>query len=127
MKIKCLKSKEPNSGVLEQMESRNKLVFVEIKKGRYIYQETSHPLRSRENYFYSRVYCLEHKNDIIYWLDTFGKNDNHHGFHIGFTWKQHQKFLWMQNEHWFQKEDNIRFIVNVLFLILGVIIAFKQV
>jgi len=127
MKIKCLKLKETNQGVLEQIEIRDKFVFVEIKKGRYIYNKHSHALRTNENYFYKRVYNLEHKNDKIYWLDTFAKNDTNQGFHIGFTWKQHQKFLWMQNEHWFQKEENIRYIINVLFLILGVIIAINQV
>lgn len=100
--------------------------YVTIKKGRYIHNGTSHPLRGTDEFFYHRNYCLESDGKIVYWLDTFGYKSKGTGFHVGFTGSEHHKFLWMQNMHWFQKEDNLRFVVNILFLAIGVYIAFKQ-
>ena len=127
MKVKCLMG-DGNTGLISPYKKSGGKEFdsVTIKKGRYIYNNTSHPLRGNDEFYYKRNYCLENDGKIIYWLNSFGNHSNHNGMHIGFSWKEHQKFLWMQKEHWLQKEDNIRFIVNVLFLIIGVYIAFKQ-
>lgn len=128
MKVQCLEG-IPNTGIMKPYKKGSNIEFdsVLIKKGRYIYNDTSHPLRGNDEFYYQRNYCLESDGKIVYWLDTFGNKSNNIGLHIGFTWKQHQKFLLMQNMHWLQKEDNIRFIVNILFLIIGVYIAFKQI
>jgi hypothetical protein len=75
---------------------------------------------------YGRIYALEYKNKYIYWFNTFGSESKDHGIHVGLSWWENQRFLWMQNDHWFQKEDNIRYIVNVLFLGLGAWIGIKS-
>jgi hypothetical protein len=125
MKARILQG-EVNTGLLKPVKSGTEFEYVKLKKGRYIYKNHAHPLRSQEEFYYRRVFCLEHKNEKIYWLDTFGKRSGNHGIHIGLSWTQHQLFLWKQNTHWLQKEDNIRYLINILFLIIGVIIAFKQ-
>ena len=105
---------------------RSEFDWIEIKKGRYIQDGTSHPLRSGNEKLYMRIYGLEYKNKRIYWFDTFGKHSTQHGYHVGFSWWQHNRFLWFQKEHWLQKEESIRYIVNILFLVLGAIIGIKQ-
>jgi hypothetical protein len=39
---------------------------------------------------------------------------------------QHSYLLFWLKQNWFQKEENIRYIVNILFLILGVYISYKK-
>lgn len=139
MKLKALDG-EPNSGVLAPCggmisikegntttSKRAEFNWIEIKKGRYIQDGTSHPLRSGNDKFYKRIYGLEHENRKVYWLDTFAKHSSSHGYHVSFNWWEHQKFLWLQGEQWLQREENIRYIVNLVFLVLGVIIGLKQI
>jgi hypothetical protein len=99
---------------------------IEIKKGRYIHDEISHPLYSENEFYFKRIYCLEFKNKKIYYLNTFGKTDRDLGFHIALSKWQNHKFLWLQNRHWLQKEENIRYLVNLLFLVLGAYIAIRN-
>ena len=117
MKVKCLKVSGANSGLLKAVKLRTKFEYLEIKKGRYIYKNHSEPLMNNEQYCFKRVYCLEHKKEIIYWLSRGGVFSNSNGIHIGFSWSQHQRFLWMQNSHWIQKVYNSRSIVKMLCLI----------
>ena len=70
-----------------------------------------------------RFVCLKKR---IYFFNRFGNKDSNTGFHVGFTWLQHQRFLFLQNRHWVQKEENIRYIVNVIFLIIGAYFGFKN-
>lgn len=93
---------------------------IKIKKGRYICDDISHPLYTTKEIYFQRVYCLEYKNKNIFFLNTYGKLDNNAGFHIALSKWETQKFLWLQNKHWLQKEESIRYIVNILFLIIGV-------
>lgn len=93
---------------------------IEIKRGRYIRDDISHPLFTTKEIYFQRVYCLEYKNKNIFYLNTFGSSESNAGFHIALSKWETQKFLWLQNKHWLQKEENIRYIVNLLFLIIGV-------
>ena len=123
MKIAILKGDDPNTGKFIGLEGR----IIEIKKGRYILDDLSHPLMSEKECYFSRIYCLEYKKRNIYFLNYFGnKTLPVRGIHIGLTKWQTHKFLYMQNKHWLQKEENIRYLVNVLFLILGAYIAIKN-
>jgi hypothetical protein len=125
MKVTCLKLSGANSEILEPVKKGAKFEYLEIKKGRYIYKNHSEPLMNNEEYCYKRVYCLEHKKEIIYWLSRGGVVSNSNGTHVGFSWSQYQRFLWMQNSHWIQKESNIRYVINIMFLIKGLFIAIK--
>ncbi len=126
MEIKTLDVKESNSGLLifDSIKS-NTLI---IKRGRYIEKNTnlSHPLFDEQNKYYKRIYALEYKGKKIYHFNIFGTSNDNHGYHVGFNFVQHQKFLWLQGKHWLQKEENIRYIVNIIFLILGLIIGLKK-
>jgi hypothetical protein len=139
MKVKALHS-VPNTGVLfpsggtfseiighTTTTRRTEFDWIEIKKGRYIHKGISHPLRSGEDKFYKRIYGLEHERRSVYWFDTFAKYSTLHGHHVSFNWIEHQQFLWLQGEQWLQKESNIRYVVNVIFLVLGSYIGFKQI
>lgn len=101
--------------------------LVEIKYGRFIVDDVSHPLMSETEKYFQRVYCLEYEKRRIYYFYTFGNKEGVGGFHVGFTWWQHQQFLLLQKRHWIQKEENIRYIVNVVFLVLGLIIGIKSI
>lgn len=139
MKVKGLHSVASNSGLLKPTSGRvtetdgnttryikAEFDWIEVKKGRYIHDGTSHPLRAGDEKYYKRMYCLEHDGRVVYWLDTFGKHSSNHGHHVSFSWREHQTFLWQQNDHWLQKEENVRYIVNVVFLVIGVVIGIKQ-
>ena len=115
----------PNTGILKPVLIRSMNDYIEIKKGRYIHNDYSHPLKTKDVNLYSRVYCLEYNKYIIYWFDSFGHQDSNNGFHVGFNWWQNQHFLFIQNAHWIQKEENIRYIINIIFLILGLVSVFK--
>jgi hypothetical protein len=122
MKIQVLECNLKNSGKLSLVNDR----FVEIKKGRFLELGTSHPLYSENEKYFKRVYCLEYLKKRIYFFNRFGQKDSNSGFHVGFTWFQHQQFLLLQNRHWIQKEENIRYIVNLIFLIIGVYLGFQK-
>jgi|GEM_PF-1773077 len=94
---------------------------ITIFKGRYEEEnENSHSLRTEaEGKMYHRVHGLNYEGHHVYYFNTFAKKDDH-GIHVGMTWKQRQKFHLMQNDHWIQKSENIQYIVNILFLSIGV-------
>lgn len=121
MKIEVLRSNEVNTGHLTTLFPGE---TIEIKRGRYIKNNISHPLFiEKENYF-SKIYCLEYKKKHIYFLNYFGNSKPPiRGIHIGLTNWQNHKFLWLQNKHWLQKEESIRYILNILFLIIGIWIS----
>lgn len=127
MEVATLDIKEPNSGLLFFDTKKSKTLI--IKKGRYIYKKNnlSHPLLDEQNKYYKRIYALEYKNKKIYYFNTFGKIDNNHGFHVGFNFAQHHKFLLLQGNHWLQKEENIRYCVNIIFLIIGLVLGILKV
>lgn len=100
---------ETNTGVLNKTEQ-----VITIKRNRWIDKSgTSHPMK------FLRPIAFENKN--VYFLHSFGddKKEPHHGKHISLTFMENQKFRWMQNIHWLQKEENIRYVINILFLLGG--------
>jgi hypothetical protein len=99
--------------------------YIEIKKGRFVHHDISHILKTDRDVFYRRIYGLEYGKRTIYWLDFFGTQSKNSGVHIALNWWQNQKFRWLQGVHWFQQEENIRYLVNILFLIIGLLIALK--
>lgn len=139
MKIKALQPDGSNNGKLKfrtgtlsttngdvVTHSKTEFDLIEIKKGRYIQSGISHPLVSEKENYFQRMYCFDHENKNIYYLNSFGKIDSNHGIHIALTWFETQKFLWLQNKHWLQKEESIRYVVNVMFLILAAYISLKK-
>ena len=103
----------------------NKLV--EIKRGRYINDDVSQALFTIKK-LYQRVYFLENtKYPIIYSFNTFAQEDCKRPVFVGLSKFQHQRFLWLQKSHWLQQEKNIRYIVNIVFLVLGVIIGIMNI
>lgn len=42
---------------------------------------------------------------------------------ISLSWFDNHKFLFLQRKHWLQKEENIRYIINILLIVVGLIIA----
>lgn len=127
MEIATLEIKEPNSGLLSFDSIKSNTL--RIKRGRYIdiKNNLSHPLFDEQNKYYKRIYALEFKDKKIYYFNSFGKIDTNHGFHVGFNFAEHQKFLWLQGRHWLQKEENIRYCVNVIFLIIGLVLGVLKV
>lgn len=125
MKIIKLHVDGSNTGKVKPVKSKLQNESIFIHKGRYVENETSHPLYDEDSKYFRRIYCLEYKSYYVYWLYHFGKAEGQ-GTHVGFTWLQHQRFLWLQNRHWLQKEGNIRYLVNLIFLILGAYISFKS-
>ena len=122
MKVQVLNCLEKNSGQLIQEGE----LAIEIKKGRFIYNDTSHPLYTVNEKYFIRTYCLEYLKKRIYYFNRFGNSDGNTGFYVGFSWLQHQRFLLLQNRHWLQKEESVRYIVNLVFLILGAYIGLKN-
>ncbi len=113
----------PNSGTLKTTGK-----IINLRQGRYIYCDISHPLSREKELFYERVYSLEHKSfPVIYWLDSFGEKSEKHGNHIGLSNFQNHIFLWKQKKHWLQQENNIRYIINIVFLTLGLIIGIMNI
>lgn len=122
MKVQVLNCLEKNSGRLIPEGERT----IEIKKGRFIDNDISHPLYAENEKYFKRTYCLEYSKKRIYYFNRFGNSDSNTGFHVGFNWLQHQRFLLLQNRHWLQKEESIRYIVNLVFLFLGAYIGLKN-
>ena len=63
-------------------------------------------------------------NEIIYFFMLFGRKESMSGVHVGFNFWEHQRFLWLQKSHWLQKEENIRYVINVFFLLMGLYVGF---
>jgi hypothetical protein len=113
METKIFKGKV-NSGVLEQNKEQ-----VILKYGRYIDKKDSlsFPLK------FKRMYCFKQK--YVYFIYLYGDKENT-GFHISLSFWQNQRFLFLQRKHWLQKEENIRYLINILFLIVGIVITLKN-
>lgn len=124
MKINQLQLDGRNTGKLKAVPSKTK--SINIYKGRYIEKDTSHPLYNEDVKYYKRIYCLEYQSKYVYWFYHFGKDEGQ-GTHVGMNWFQHQRFLWMQKRHWLQKEGNLRYLVNLIFLSLGAYISLKSI
>lgn len=113
MKVKTYSPTSNNSGVLEETNR-----YIDIKPRRWISDgKTSHPMK------FERIVAFENKN--VYFLHRFGDDSgtHHSGYYISLTFFENQRFLFMQNSHWIQKEENIRYIINILFLLAGLSIG----
>ncbi len=97
---------------------------LKIKKYIYIYKNQIHGLKAGNEKFYKRIHSLEFNFYRVYYLNKFNLNDGKSGFHIGLNFWQNQQFLLLQNEHWIQKEENIRYVINILFLIGGLALGY---
>jgi hypothetical protein len=123
MEIATLDIKEQNSGLLTFDSIKSSILI--IKRGKYIDKNNniSHPLFDEQNKYYKRIYALEYMDKKIYYFNSYGKIDTNHGFHVGFNFIEHQKFLWIQGGHWLQQEENLRYCVNIIFLIIGLFLG----
>ena len=112
MKVNLFKT-EPNTGILTKTD---KTINIKCHK---FYDENNNyqPLG------YEKIKSL---GKFVYFLKFNGVSETH-GRHISLNFIQNQKFLWMQGENWFQKEDNVRYVINILFLIIGCYLAYKQI
>jgi hypothetical protein len=139
MKIKVLEPDGSNNGKLkERLGSvtttdgastttyKTASDWLVVKRGRYVHQITSHPLMSGDELYFKRVYAFETSKKYVYWLSMFGNKDSNSGLHIALNRWQHQRFLWMQDKNWLQKEENIRYLVNLVFLVIGVWLSVKK-
>lgn len=104
-----------NSGELEKTNET-----ITIKRRRWLDKSgISHPMKFNSP--------IAFENNNVYFLKMFDNNDeNLYGKHISLTFWQNQKFLYLQKNHWLQKEENIRYIINILFLISGLILGFLK-
>lgn len=83
MKIEVLRSNEVNTGHLTTSLPAE---TIEIKRGRYIKNNISHPLFTEGKKYFSKVYCLEYKKKHIYYLNFHGSNKPPaRGIHVGLT------------------------------------------
>jgi hypothetical protein len=94
-------------------------------KYRYIHLDVSHPLKSGEALYYRRIHCLNYENKKVYFLNRFGKEKSN-GIHIGLTWKENQNFLFLMGQHWIQQENNIRFLTNMVLIVFGILVSWKN-
>lgn len=125
METKALYLDGSNTGKLKYGPNPNN-DLIEIKKGRYVQHSVSHPLKSENERFFERVFSLEFEGKRIYFLNAFGQKDGNSGTHIALNRFQNQCFLWLQNKHWLQKEENLRYIVNLIFLCIGAYVGIKK-
>ena len=119
MKVNIWTPNGINSGKLKETPDK-----IDIRSGRWILQDCSNPME------FNKIDCFEQKH--TYFLFRFGERLNNNGKksndgeHIKLNWYQNQKFLLLQNKHWFQQEGNIRYIINLIFLTGGLILAFYK-
>ena len=130
MKARRLELKGRNTGKLEEAPitqscGDDNCGYVNISRGRFSRCGDSSPLIGRTERYYYRNHSLKFKKKIIYGFNEFGTIKEGTLVFVGFNRYQHQRFLWMQGEHWLQKEENIRYIVNVIFLVIGAYLGFK--
>lgn len=125
MKKKTLESCGTNSGKVDYNPKTSR--EMEIKRGKYSFGNGFvHPLFNGEDKYFKRIDSLEMDSKVIYYFMLFGKKESVSGVHIGFNFWEHQRFLWLQNSHWLQKEENIRYVINVFFLLMGLYVGFLK-
>lgn len=77
----------------------------------------------RYEFIFDRVHSLEKNNDeyiYSYLILGFGQQRGY----IKLDFGENIEFLFLQKSHWLQKEENIRYIINILFLLGGITIGF---
>jgi hypothetical protein len=96
--------------------------FIKILKYRYVHLNVSHPLKSGDTLYFKRIHCLNYENKKVYFLKRFGVEKSN-GIHIGLSWFENHKFLFLMGQHWIQQEDNIRFLTNMALIVFGIIMS----
>lgn len=125
MEAKTLESAGPNTGQLIYNEKTS--ISLKINRGSFMDKSrTSHPLFDDHNKYFKRNYYLKYKNKKVYVFKKFGELDGITNYFVGFSFWEHQMFLWLQKSHWFQKEENIRYLVNIFFLLIGLYFSFLK-
>ncbi len=66
-----------------------------------------HPMKFKKCFFINEKY--------VYFLYYYGGKK--FGTHISLNWFENQKFLILQNKHWFQRGNNIMWVINMVILI----------
>ena len=116
MKTKLYDLNKENQLLIERRE-------VKIKRGCYIDGSVSYPLILNRNHSIGYV-----NKNYVYNFKRFGddatKTTAYH--FLKFNFYEHQKFLLSQNMHWIQKEENLRYIINIIFLTIGAYIGIKK-
>jgi len=115
MKVKEYKS-IINKGILERTTD-----VIDLRRNRWIDSSgVSHPLK------YIQPIAFSNKN--VYFLHLFGDDSKkpHQGKHISLSFFENQIFHITQGTHWIQKEENIRYLVNLTYLTIGLIFAYKK-
>jgi hypothetical protein len=105
-----------NEGRLEMTNER-----IDIRTNRWIdSNHTSHPLK------YTKPVAFSNKN--VYFLHLFSDENkkSFQGKHISLSFFENQLFHLKQGSHWIQKENNIRYLINLIYLTIGLIFAFRQ-
>jgi len=114
MYVHIYKNKEANTGILSKTDE-----LINVRRNRWIDKHgTSHPMK------FEKPIAFENRN--VYYLLLFGGEGTHQsGVHISLSLWENQRFLWLQNKHWFQQKDNVMWIVNILVAILAILATFK--
>lgn len=100
MKVDIYKVKESNSGRIVKSNRR-----IDVRRGRWIDDRNiSHPMN------YKRIKAFDKKR--VYYLSKFGSGTT--GVHISLTFIKNQRFLIMQDAHWLQQTENIKWVVTGL-------------
>lgn len=110
MKISIYENKKVNSGILSKKSDK-----IEIKEGRWIQGNISHPME------YDRIYCFDKR--YAYFLYHFGKRTPKSGIFISLNWFQNQFFLFMQKDHWLFNSDKIWNLITSILSIISIIIS----
>lgn len=103
-----------NVSIYNPLRNKGELIItdekINIYQGRWVENDgTSHPLKIKRKYCFNKKY--------VYYL--YGDKDIDRGKHISLNYLQNQKFLITMGHHWLQQEKNIRYLINIVFLILG--------
>lgn len=110
-----------------------KVFKYEIQSNTGILIKTNETIKIRKNTWVDKnnishvMKCIKSKsfeNKNVYILYYFGDVTSPKVVHISLSFLENQKFNWLQKKHWLQKEENIRYIINIIFLICGIIIGF---
>jgi len=129
MKVRRLELDGRNTGLLKLAHIANSCKedcgYVRIRRGGFSRCGNTSPLLGTSDKYYQRNRYLRYQRKIIYSFNEFGNKEKARPVFVAFNWFQHQRFLWIQREHWLQKEENIRYVVNLVFLLIGVYLGLK--
>lgn len=99
-------------------------VVIEIGKGvwrmKYVGVDDSWDVLNKETQLMDFTRVKSTNKGYVYKLQYLGTRD----LYISLSIIQNQRFLLLQGKHWFQKEDNIRYLVNMLILLSSVVVGF---